>query len=81
MFGHLRLTYTRGRIRGVLQDYRFTQPYEVLASDDTSVAIRFYYELTDEWLIQHIHFHGGRRYWITCGYHREWFRRVKDRAA
>jgi hypothetical protein len=77
-FGYLRVRYTRRQIHGVLRDYRFSQPYEVLASDAISVAIRHYYELTDEWLITHIHFHDDRHYWISVGFIREWFRRVKD---
>src|ERR1044071_8010800 len=70
-FGHLRIKYTRRQIHGTLRDYHFSQPYEVLASDAISVAIRSYYEITDEWLISHIHFHGDRHYWISFGYTRE----------
>ena len=76
MFGHLRLTYTRRQVLGILRDYRFTRAYEVLATDAGSVAIRYYYKLTNEWLIEHIHFHDDRHYWIALGYHREWFRKV-----
>ncbi len=79
-FGHLRLRYTRSRIHGVLREFSFTQPYEVLASDAVSVAIRSHYKITDEWLITHIHFHGDSHFWISFGYIREWFRRVKDDA-
>jgi hypothetical protein len=79
-FGHLRLRYTRRRVYGVLRDFRFTQPYEVLASDSDPVAIRSYYQVIDEWLITHIHFHDDRHYWISFGYIREWFRRVADDA-
>ena len=80
-FGYLRLKYTRRQIYGVLRDYRYTQPYEVLASDADSVAIRCYCKITPEWFIAHIHFHGQRHYWISFGYIREWFRRVKDDVA
>lgn len=77
IFGHLRVTYTRTRIRGLLHDHRFTQRYELLAADADSVAIRYEdAQLTGEWRIQHIHFEGRDRYWIALGRNREWFRRV-----
>lgn len=82
IFGHLRVTYTRTRIRGVLRDYRFTQRYEVLAADSDTVAIGYDdAQLTGEWRIQHIHFEGRDRYWIALGRNREWFKRVRHRAA
>jgi len=78
IFGHLRITYTRTRIRGVLRDYRFTTRYEVLATDSDTVAIRYEdAQLTGEWRIQHIHFEGRDRYWIALRRNREWFRRVR----
>jgi hypothetical protein len=77
MFGLLRVTYTRTRIRGVFRDYRFTQRYELLAADSDSVAVRYEdSQLTGEWRIQHIHFEGRDRYWIALGRNREWFKRV-----
>lgn len=83
IFGKLRLTYTRSRIRYVLDDWSAVRPYEVLASDSISVAIRFHDELAGEWLIQHIHFDpkDADRYWVSIGFGREWFRRVKNHAA
>lgn len=76
-FGHLRLKYTRRQIQWVLKDFKCSQPYEVLASDSNSVAIRTYFEICDEWIITHIHFHDDRHYWISLGYIREWFKRVE----
>lgn len=82
IFGRLRVTYTRTRIRGVLREYRFTQRYEVLAADSDTVAIRYEdAQLTGEWRIEHIHFEGRDRYWIALGANREWFKRVRNRAA
>lgn len=78
LFGKLRLTYTRQRIRGRLGDYRYTQPYEVVATDSDTVAIRYREQITGEWRVQHIHFEGDR-YWIALGYNREWFKRVGKR--
>jgi len=82
IFGKLRLTYTRSRVRYVLDDWRAFRPYEVLASDSISVAIRYHDELTGEWLIQHIHFDpkDADGYWVSIGFGREWFRRVRDHA-
>jgi hypothetical protein len=82
IFGHLRITYTRTRIRGVLGDYRYVQRYELLAVDSDSVAIRYEDTLvTGRWCIQHIHFEGRDHYWIALGRNREWFKRVRHRAA
>lgn len=79
IFGRLRLTYTRRRIHGALGEYRFTHPYEVLAADSDTVAIRYRDEAgTSEWRIQHIHFEGDH-YWIALGRNREWFRRPELR--
>src|SRR5258708_37950282 len=75
-FGYLRLTYTRRPIRTVLKEFRSTDPYEVLACDAGSVAIRWHCKVTNEWDIRHIHFDGQDRYWVSYGYHREWFKRV-----
>jgi hypothetical protein len=82
MFGHLEVTYTRTRIRGALHDHQFTNRYEVLATDSNSVAIRYQDTgIWNEWRIQHIHFEGPDRYWISLGCQREWFRQVKPSAA
>jgi hypothetical protein len=80
IFGTLRLTYTRTRIRGVMGDYRFVQPYRVLATDSDTVALRYDdTQVTRQWRIQHIHFYGQGRYWISFGPNREWFRKVNKR--
>jgi hypothetical protein len=80
VFGKLRVTYTRTRIRSVFDDSRFTQRYKVLAADSDTVAIYFEdMKVTGQWRIQHIHFEGCDRYWIALGSNREWFKR--DRSA
>lgn len=72
IFGHLRITYTRTRIRGIFRDHRFVQRYELLAADSDSVAIRYEdTHVTGLWCIQHIHFEGRDRYWIALGRNRE----------
>ena len=83
IFGKLQVTYTRNRVRYVLDEYRATRPCEILASDSLSVAIRFHDEITGEWCIQHIHFdpRDPDRYWVSFGWNREWFRRVEGSAA
>ena len=82
IFGKLRLTYTRSRVRCALDNWRVIRPYEVLASDSSSVAICFNDELTGGWLIQHIHFDpkDADRYWVSIGFGREWFKRVRDQS-
>ena len=78
IFGKLHLVYTAKRIRGTFDEYKFTQRYRVLGSDSDSVAICFEdRQLTKEWRIQHIHFHGQNRFWVAVGGNREWFKRVK----
>jgi hypothetical protein len=77
-YGYLRLTYTRREIRTVLKEFRSRDPYEVLASNSGSVAIRWLCKLTNEWDIRHIHFDGPDHYWVCYGYHREWFKRIHE---
>ena len=80
IFGHLRVTYTRTRIRSVLRDYDSSQHYEVLGTDSDTVAIRCEDgQVAGQWRIQHIHFEGRNRYWIALGRNREWFKRVTNR--
>jgi hypothetical protein len=78
IFGKLKLTYTRSRVRYALDDWRATRPHEVLASDSNSVAIRLRDETTDEWIIQHLHFDpkNAGRYWVSIGFGREWFKKL-----
>jgi hypothetical protein len=77
IFGKLEITYSRKYIRGIFDDYRFRQPYEVLASDSDSVAILYFdKDLTHEWCIRLICFDGKDRFWIPLGGNREWFKRV-----
>jgi hypothetical protein len=77
IFGDLSVTYTRTRIRGVFREYRYVQRYELLGVDGDSVAIRYEDLLLDSWCIQHIHFEGADRYWVSVGCNREWFKRVR----
>lgn len=81
IFGKLHVTYTPTRIRSGFDETRFTQRYEVLASDADSVAIRYEdTQVKGRWRIQHIHFEGRDRYWIALGHNREWFQRVAQPA-
>jgi hypothetical protein len=76
IFGKLELTYSRKYIRGIFDDYRFRQPYEVLASDSNSVAIHYFDQDIKEWCVRLICFDGKDRFWIPLGGNREWFKRV-----
>lgn len=82
IFGKLRLTFTCSRVRYVMDDWRAIRPYEVLGSDSISVAIRVHDETAGEWLIQHIHFDptDANWYWVSFGFGREWFKRVRGHA-
>jgi hypothetical protein len=83
LFGKLRLTYTRSHVHYGMDDWQAVRPYKVLATDSRSVAIRYHDELTGEWLIQHIHFSSldADSYWVTFGFGREWFTRVRKSSA
>jgi len=78
LFGHLRLSYGRKYVRGVLKDYHFTDLYEVIASDEDSVVTRVYSKVLEQWTLYHIHFVDEDHYWISIGFNREWFKRVKQ---
>ena len=57
---------------------RHSRCYELLGSDQDSVAILHGSSLPDGQSIQHIHFVGARHFWIALGRQREWFRKVDD---
>ena len=76
IFGKLQITYTRTRIRSLYHDDQQTRVYKVLGPDEESVAIGTKV-VAKHIRIQHIHFDGPDRYWISLsGRNREWFRRV-----
>jgi hypothetical protein len=77
LFGHLTIRYTRGRIYSDFKGSKESQEYEVIGADASSVAIMHGCAGTKERTICHIHFDGDRRYWISLGGQREWFRRIR----
>lgn len=77
LFGHLRLSYGRKYVHGVLRDYHFTDPYQVIASDQHSVVIRMYSKVLEQWTLYHVHFADEDHYWVAIGFNREWFKRLK----
>lgn len=79
IFGHLQISYTRTRIRGVFKGIKYVQRHESLTVDSDSVAVRYKDTcLTGKCRIEHIHLEGCDRYWVAQGPKREWFRRIKD---
>ena len=79
IFGKLKLTYDRKKIRHELGEYEHSSPYKVLARDADSVAILTEDLVTGGQKIWHIHFDGDY-YWIAFGHKRqvtEYFRRIK----
>ena len=82
MFGQLQITYTPSRVRVVLREYKWLHKYEVLGADTHSIAIRIFDpEKPGGSYIRHIHFVEDDLYWIALGRNREWFKKVKKRAA
>lgn len=76
LFGHLKLRYTQ---RFLYSDYKGTksrEPYEILGSDSSSVAIAVDSALYEETRIYQMNFADGG-YWISLGRQREWFRRPR----
>ena len=77
IFGRLKITYTRRRIHSVLGRWRYAGQYHVIGRDANSVAIMYWDVLCQEWQIEHIHFDGKDSYWVSVGWNREFFRRVR----
>jgi hypothetical protein len=71
LFGRVELRFTRSRCHSTLDGQTIESAYEIVAKDETSVAI------VSEGRISHIHFEGPR-FWILVGSgrFREYFRRV-----
>jgi hypothetical protein len=73
IFGKLTVRWTGRRSYGELAGSRFSTSYEVVASDETSVVVRF----ADSKVLSHIHFEGDY-YWVACyGMLCEYFKRIK----
>lgn len=70
LFGHLKVRYTPRYCSWTLKGYAERGPYEVLASDEVSVAV------ISGGQIRQINFEGDH-YWISMGRNREWFKRIK----
>lgn len=70
LFGHLHVHYMPQSFVWTLKEHRERVPYEVLASDEHSVAI------LSGGQIRQINFEGNH-YWISLGRNREWFKRIK----
>jgi hypothetical protein len=73
-FGKLSMRYTPARVFTEFEGDRTVCSYQVVGTDDSSVAIVRRTEGRSE--IQHIHFHEPDVYWISVGRNREFFRRV-----
>jgi len=76
IFGKVRVTYTRKRVRFVLGKWQHVGDYRILGRDPHSLAI-MYWDMGQEWRVQHIHFDSSDSYWVPVGWNREFFRRVK----
>ena len=79
MFGKLRIRFTKERVYSEFKGSREVTNYRVLASDADSVAVLYRNGFLGKPGIQHIHFE-GRRYWVSIGPHREFFRRDPKRS-
>ncbi len=75
-FGDLVLRYTARRIYSRLGNRTGITPYEVIAMDSDTVAIRYWDSSLEEKRIQHIHFEDDC-FWISLGdRNREFFKRA-----
>lgn len=75
LFGKLVLRYTRTRCYATLDGRTEISRYVVVAKDQSSAAVVLMDPLTREQTITHVHFE-NRRYWISLGPFREYFRKV-----
>ncbi len=76
LFGRLTVTWEADAFHTELDGFAGSYPYEVLASDATSVVIAAADAISGERQLRHIHFE-GEFYWLPVGGHMtEWFRRV-----
>jgi hypothetical protein len=76
LFGKLVVRWSRAKCYSELDGSHDSGPFEVLASDDSSVVIRHLDGITGESVLKQIHFEGDY-YWFALDCHmNEWFRRV-----
>lgn len=79
LFGKFTIRWGRGKYHTLMDGFRATHPYQIVANDDTSVVIRVHDEILDRDCLRQIHFEGDH-YWMALdrGYLSEWFKRVKQ---
>jgi hypothetical protein len=73
IFGKLTVRWTARRWYSDFEGSRTSAPYEVVASDETSVVVRG----VDSKELVHIHFEGDYYWMAKHGTHCEYFKRVK----
>lgn len=77
MFGELVVRWTRTRCYSELGEFRSVDPYELVARDPSSVVVRVWDQLVEDYRLRYITFDGEDRYWLACsGSLHECFRRV-----
>jgi hypothetical protein len=78
LFGYLKLRYTARFLYSDYKGMKSREPYQLLGSDEFSVAISIGEPLGGASRIYHVNFEDGG-YWISLGRQREWFRRPRAR--
>lgn len=77
LFGKMVVRWGRTKYHSELNGQRWSTPFEIVASDDSSVVIRSHDSILDADALTQIHFEGDY-YWVAVdGRLVEWFRRVK----
>ena len=76
LFGKFVVRWGRTKVYTELDGYANSDIYEIVASDETSVVIRYTDAITGQKELKQIHFEGDY-YWLSLdGYLAEWFRRI-----
>ena len=76
MFGKLVVRWTPKRCFSEFDGTRSSVAYEVVATDPSSVVVRYFNTLLTDFRLRHLHFE-GKLYWVSIGGLREYFKRLK----
>lgn len=77
LFGKLVVRWGRTKYYTELDGFQDSGPYEIVASDETSVVIRHTDVITGQIELKQLHFEGDY-YWFPLGGHlTEWIRRIR----
>jgi hypothetical protein len=77
LFGKMVVRWGRTKCYSELDGWEDSGPYEIIASDDSSIVIRHLDAITSQNVLTQIHFEGDYYWFAIDGHMNEWFRRLK----